>query len=215
MASQWDYFKVKMSQFQTPFLLTKCQMGCLAMYSCNDRNIQKHKRRASLMQMFSVSFFYHKFSLTKNQCSLWSCRLRVKNCSFLTERKCFANSRPSALNFKSFSQSLEHFFSSIMLEQFWKQNIIFAVYWEAWQWKIQTAFKKSWNAWGVWLSYLGRASFWLTKADVSMWHEKLSFWSFQNSRVQLCHSFISVHEEFYSRILSSSLCPTIQFWHIW
>ena len=39
------------------------------------------------------------------------------NCS--SYLKIFANSRPSASNFKSFSQSLEQFFSHSRLEQFW------------------------------------------------------------------------------------------------
>ena len=42
------------------------------------------------------------------------------NCS--SDLKIFANSRPSASNFKSFSRSLEHFFSYRRSEQFWKQN---------------------------------------------------------------------------------------------
>ena len=43
---------------------------------------------------------------------------RVKNCSDLlfkqiSNLKIFANSRPSASNFKSFSRSLEHFFPNV------------------------------------------------------------------------------------------------------
>ena len=36
----------------------------------------------------------------------------------------FSNSQPTASNFKSFSQSLEHFFLTVGLEQFWTQNTI-------------------------------------------------------------------------------------------
>ena len=42
------------------------------------------------------------------------------NCS--SDFKHFANFGTSASNFKSFSQSLEHFFSQSRSEQFWKQN---------------------------------------------------------------------------------------------
>ena len=55
-----------------------------------------------------------------------------QNCSDLLRGKIilviencfFANSWPSASNFKSFSRILEHFFSHSRPKQFWKQNTI-------------------------------------------------------------------------------------------
>ena len=44
------------------------------------------------------------------------------NCS--SDLKKFANSQHSASNFKTFSQSLQHFFSHCRSEQFWKENTI-------------------------------------------------------------------------------------------
>ena len=46
------------------------------------------------------------------------------NCS--SDLKTFANSQPSASNFKSFSLITRTFFSHSRSKQFWKQNIIFA-----------------------------------------------------------------------------------------
>ena len=50
----------------------------------------------------------------------------TKNCSDL---KNFANLWPSASNFKSFSRSLEQFFSHSRSEQFWQQNTIVQIHW--------------------------------------------------------------------------------------
>ena len=49
------------------------------------------------------------------------------NC--FSDLKNFENSRPSASNFKSFSQSLECFFSQSRSEQFWQQNTFSHIFW--------------------------------------------------------------------------------------
>ena len=65
----------------------------------NLRNFQKQVKKA---------FCYRKL--------FWPCTVWI-NCSI--DLKIFENSRPSVSNFKSFSPSLEYFFSLRMSDQFW------------------------------------------------------------------------------------------------
>ena len=91
----------------------------------------------SCMFLNPNNFFQFEFLFVKNHQILETSRNKLKkpfcyqklfwpftiwiNCS--RDLKNFANSQPSASNFKSFSQSLE-FFSHCRSEQFWQQNTI-------------------------------------------------------------------------------------------
>ena len=65
----------------------------------------------NLQEQVKKAFCYQKL--------FWPFTVWINCCSDL---KNFANSRPSASNFKSFSRSLEQIFSHSRSEQFWKQN---------------------------------------------------------------------------------------------